>query len=635
MELDDWTLKKLFGSEAEKKVTDPEFAHYLQELSSFGAEKLAGEPERLAEEKSNLLEERENLAFSNYKTFIQAANCSKEIYDDFTLVDQHLNGVMSRLPDLGSECRSFMQEAQKISGRRAANSLTLHKHPQILEVLEIPQVMDTCVRANYWEEALELAQYVSKLQRRLGHIPVIQSIAVEIESQRQLLLEQLLDQLHTQLSLPQCLKVVGYLRRLGAFTETELRIKFLLSRNSWLDSLLAGIPKDDPYQHITKVMELSRVHLFDVVTQYRAVFSDDAPGPMHPSAPAGQAAREEIPTNLPALFYSWISTRVQDFIFTLESDLERGVGGRLDSVLAQCMYFGLSFGRVGADFRSLVCPAFERAALTSFTNHLEPASARILTEISSDDFLPSVHLGSHSALFAHHVTSGDVPSSESRENVTSSTQPPVALMDWNGLAVYSNSLLAGFNDVRLCLPLTLAEEVARRLRESVGAVGEGMASLVESHRKSWKDPQLERFGKACSLLVVVLIPYLNRCLETLFPAKSVAALLEMGVTEFDKVNEMCRISAESLREKLEEFLPKPSVIPQQMYDKTEETVKESEIEAGNKFEAQVGVGSDVIAGQGERENQQEGVIESKGESRGLATTEVVFDFNSGDESGEN
>ena len=55
------------------------------------------------------------------------------------------------------------------------------------------------------------------------------------------------------------------------------------------------------YQHVLKTVELSRVHLFDIATQYRAIFTDEDPLVL---------ANQDPNTNESAIFHSWVIQKV-------------------------------------------------------------------------------------------------------------------------------------------------------------------------------------------------------------------------------------------------------------------------------------------------------------------------------------
>lgn len=534
---------------------NPDFVQYLSELSSYGVNKLSMEPDRLSDERSQILQETQNLAFTHYKTFIQTAECSREIFEDFQIIEKHVDNLLQNLPSLSEECELVTKQAQEINSSRRMNNLTLQRHTQLLEVLEIPQLMDTCVRNGYYEEALELASHVKRLEKKHSSIFVIDNIVSEVKNSTQLMLNHLIQQLRTNVQLPACLRVIGYLRRMDVFTEAELRIKFLQARDSWFQGILEALPKDDPYTHITKTIEASRVHLFDIITQYRAIFSDEDPL---------LSTTTDDTINEAALFHGWVVQKVSQFLSTLEVDLQRGVGGRLDSILGQCMYFGLSFSRVGADFRGLLAPIFQRAALNTFTLSLTDANNKFEENMQSYNLLS--------------VTSTGGSTTYTGSSQTGQMYPPSVLLDFYPLAAYCNHVLTAFNDLRLCAPVSMACEVSRTLETSLQEVNRIILAFHRAEETTFDKKEKDHFDNFCTVYITDLVPYLNKCLQTLFPPAQLAQILGVSLLEFNKMGNLGVIDVTKVLTPIEHLIPKiepevPSLDIQQE-DKKEELIKE-------------------------------------------------------------
>lgn len=88
------------------------------------------------------------------------------------------------------------------------------------------------------------------------------------------MLTQLLQRLKTNIQLPECLRVVGYLRRMSAFSEPELRLQVLRCREEYFSQLMEELDDSDSYEYIKHLTDMYRLHLFDVVMQYKAIFFD-------------------------------------------------------------------------------------------------------------------------------------------------------------------------------------------------------------------------------------------------------------------------------------------------------------------------------------------------------------------------
>ena len=69
----------------------------------------------------------------------------------------------------------------------------------------------------------------------------------------------------------------------------ELRLQFLQCREEYMAEVIEDLEEQSAYDYLKRLTDIHRLHLFDVVMQYRAIFSDDhsaqVSSQLHPHPP--------------------------------------------------------------------------------------------------------------------------------------------------------------------------------------------------------------------------------------------------------------------------------------------------------------------------------------------------------------
>lgn len=132
------------------------------------------------------------------------------------------------LHELAQQCVTFKDRVNNFVGSHKRNRKTLQHHMQLVELLEVPQLVDACARNGFHDEALELANFVNGLERRhllasevkshngklRGGSGVIQTIVDDVHRTLSGLRQQLLLQLTENIALPKEISILATLRKL-------------------------------------------------------------------------------------------------------------------------------------------------------------------------------------------------------------------------------------------------------------------------------------------------------------------------------------------------------------------------------------------------------------------------------------
>ncbi|KAJ0034941.1 hypothetical protein Pint_25779 [Pistacia integerrima] len=465
---------------------------YVSELLSFTLDRLHKEPELLRVDAERIQRQMQEVAVGNYRAFIAAADALLAIQEEVSSIDRHLESLITEIPNLTSGCTEFIESAEQILEKRKMNQTLLANHSTLLDLLEIPQLMDTCVRNGNYDEALDLEAYVCKLSTMHPKLPIILALASEVRQTTQSLLSQLLQKLRSNIQLPECLRIIGYLRRIGVFSEYEMRLQFLRCREAWLTGILEDLDQKNAYEYLKGMINCHRMHLFDVVNQYRAIFADDTSG-----------SEENYDGGL---LFSWAMHQITSHLKTLKIMLPKITeGGSLSNILDQCMYCAMGLGWVGLDFRGLLPPLFEEAVLNLFSKNMSTAVENFQLVLDSHRWVPLPAVG--------------FPASSVGEETQEDMTPPSYLMEHPPLAVFVNGVAAAMNELRPCAPLSLKNVLAQELIKGLQAVSDSL--LRYSTTRMLRQNESGLFLSLCRTFIEVAYPHCATCFGRCYPGGAV------------------------------------------------------------------------------------------------------------------
>ena len=324
-----------------EQLLKPGSRTYLSNLTTLGLKDLLGEPAALQTQSHHLTSSLTSLTHTSYPTFLSLHQTTNALTESLTSLSSSLDALLnSSLPALEACSAAWKDRTEGLLKERSKARLVLDQHEKIRDLLEIPILIDTCVRNGYFSEALSLVSHAKGLASDPSNRPpslLLSSVHSEIHHSIIQMLLSLLATLHEpNRKLPALYKAVTFLRKMDVFgpaspfasvphlyqspssqepnkpmdpigenisNEEQIALAFLSGREHCLQSILEPCAKDvlrmtkhgnldereqeDLARYLKKYIDLWREGVYDVITQYTTIF-------LEKSSPASQTLLASI-----------------------------------------------------------------------------------------------------------------------------------------------------------------------------------------------------------------------------------------------------------------------------------------------------------------------------------------------------
>ena len=337
------TLLDLFSS-SPILTEHSENADYLDGLPSLPLSDLLATPTTLSTQSHTLTASLNALAHTSYPTILSLHATSSALLNSLSSLDTSLNALLdTALPALDDVARTFREKSgPSVIEERQRTRVVLEQYDKLRDLLDVPVLMDTCVRNGLYAEALALAGHattalsaLSTIQSQGGEppgsdshtppLPLVSALQAEIASSLHAMRLLLLGTLHEPgRKLPAFWKAVQFLRRMQVLPESELALAFVSARIDCLRNALQVVERDagvsvtafsedgdnitgsntadrekaidrraeDVARFLKKYIDIWREGAYDLVTQYATLF-------LERSSPHGSASSSHLPAATP------------------------------------------------------------------------------------------------------------------------------------------------------------------------------------------------------------------------------------------------------------------------------------------------------------------------------------------------
>jgi hypothetical protein len=234
-------------------------------------------------------EQLRSLCASHAGTFVSVERRGQALESSLQDLQASIKSVDSQIA-IAQQALEQEEESESslaaLSEKHRVRRRTLLQHSSLLELLELPSLMDACVRSNLYEEALSIAAFANTLERRHAEKnEVVIKVIVQVRSRQSDLRRHLLHSLKNYVTMPQCLEIVTALRRLNSIDlerqsetnlervhsamELSLQVDFLEARDAWLDQPSTTGGALSTRTSSNKVHINSSEQLLDTIERYR------------------------------------------------------------------------------------------------------------------------------------------------------------------------------------------------------------------------------------------------------------------------------------------------------------------------------------------------------------------------------